>query len=151
MSSSSEEVNVIFKKFLPSAVIPTKATEGSHCYDIYFIEDDYVLAPGEKKNFRTGLGMQAKIGDAKCAILIRQRSGHRFKDKTLNVFQGTIDYDYVDEIMVNVINEGAEPVKLSTGDRFAQFHFDVIRKANFVEADELIRGERNGGFGSSGR
>jgi dUTP pyrophosphatase len=65
---------------------------------------------------------------------------------------GTIDSDYRGEICLIVINHGAEPFIVKSGDRIAQMVFAKFARATLQEVSELDETARNsGGFGHTGK
>jgi dUTP pyrophosphatase len=108
-----------------------------------------VLTPGERRLIPTGLAIALPGG---FEAQVRPRSGlaARHGITVLNA-PGTIDADYRGEIMVLLINLGAEPFTVTHGMRIAQLivapvvHADI---AEVVELDPTARGA--GGFGSTG-
>jgi len=83
---------------------------------------------------------------------IRPRSGLAFKNgiTCLNT-PGTIDADYRGEIMVLLINHGAETFTIERGMRIAQMVIAPVQQVEIVKAslaNETGRG--SGGFGSTG-
>lgn len=94
--------------------------------------------------------------------MIYSRSGHGFKsDVRLSNCVGVIDSDYVDEVMVK-LNQDVDQFDeygdvhmaffIEPGDRIAQGMLIPIERTQFVELSEPPRrkGERKGGFGSTG-
>jgi dUTP pyrophosphatase len=64
---------------------------------------------------------------------------------------GTIDADYRGEVMVPIINHGAEPFTIRRGMRIAQLVIAPVTRAVFVETAQLPASQRGGGgFGSTG-
>ncbi|MGH7526188.1 MAG: dUTP diphosphatase [Gemmatimonadales bacterium] len=128
--------------------LPARATPGSAGYDLVSAETG-VLAPLERKLFRTGLGIAVPEG-FECQI--RPRSGLALKHGvTLPNTPATIDSDYRGELMVILVNLGAEAFEVTRGMRIAQMVIARVERAEFriVEAlPESVRGE--GGFGSTG-
>ena len=65
---------------------------------------------------------------------------------------GTIDSDYRGPIGILLVNLGAEPFRVTHGERIAQLVVAPVTKGSYVLAeplDETVRGQ--GGFGSTGR
>lgn len=114
------------------------------------IDAPIVLRPGERTGIGTGLAIELPPG---FEAQVRPRSGLARKHGiTLVNGPGTIDADYRGEIVVLVINHGAEPVPIAPGDRIAQLVIAPVVQAELVEVDELTETERGaGGFGSTGR
>jgi dUTP pyrophosphatase len=108
-----------------------------------------VLAPGERALVPTGLGIAVPSG---FEAQLRPRSGlaARHGITVLNA-PGTIDADYRGEVMVLLINLGAEPFVVSRGMRIAQLTVAPVVRVGIVEVAELEPTARGaGGFGSTG-
>lgn len=109
-----------------------------------------VLAPMERRVVPTGLRVEVPQG---FEAQIRPRSGLALKHGiSLPNTPGTIDSDYRGPLGVALINLGAEPYRISHGDRIAQMIVAPVVQTRFeaVEAlSETVRGA--GGFGSTGR
>ncbi|MFN8654431.1 MAG: dUTP diphosphatase [Gemmatimonadales bacterium] len=129
--------------------VPALATPGSAGYDIASA-DQGVLAPGERRVFRTGFSLAIPIG-FECQV--RPRSGLALKHGiTLPNAPATIDADYRGELMIALVNLGQEAFEITRGMRVAQLIFARVEQANWREVSVLpptSRGE--GGFGSTGR
>ncbi len=129
--------------------VPSLATPGSAGYDIASA-DEGSLAPLERRLFRTGFSIAIPFG-FECQI--RPRSGLALKHGiTLPNSPATIDSDYRGELMVALVNLGAEPFAVTRGMRIAQLVFARVEPAAWTEVSELpatTRGE--GGFGSTGK
>lgn len=152
---------LFFYRIDPNAKIPEFATDGSACFDLRCIvnewETDHIyLHPGESHVFRTGLSAVIPEGHH---VEVFARSGMAFKyDIGLANGVGVIDQDYRDEWLVKLtrhddtMDDSPDPVKITTGDRIAQ--------ARLIKTEKYIIGEmyhppekvetRNGGFGSTG-
>jgi len=97
----------------------------------------------------TGLAMEIPAG---FEGQIRPRSGlaARHGITQLNT-PGTVDSDYRGEVMVLLINLGAETFTVRHGERIAQMVVAPVVRAQVVEADALSEtGRGDGGFGSTG-
>ncbi|WP_340108083.1 dUTP diphosphatase [Pikeienuella sp. HZG-20] len=106
------------------------------------------FAPGARALVPTGLAMMIPEG---FEAQIRPRSGLAFRrGLTVANAPGTIDSDYRGEIMVLLINLGAEPTTVSHGQRVAQMVIAPVVQARFETGalDSTARGA--GGFGSTG-
>lgn len=83
---------------------------------------------------------------------VRSRSGlaHKHGIFVLNS-PGTIDAGYRGEIIVCLMNLGAERFDIKRGDRIAQLVIHALPSVVLIEAKELDVSERGvGGFGSTG-
>jgi dUTP pyrophosphatase len=129
--------------------LPARATPGSAGYDIASA-DAGVLAPMERKLFRTGFAIAVPEG-FECQI--RPRSGLALRHGiSLPNTPATIDSDYRGELMIMLVNLGADAFEVTRGMRIAQMVIARVEQATFRAVDELPgtpRGE--GGFGSTGR
>ncbi|MFV0473857.1 MAG: dUTP diphosphatase [Pikeienuella sp.] len=111
-------------------------------------ETGLTLAPGARGLAPTGLAMAIPGG---YEAQVRPRSGLALRQGlTVANAPGTIDSDYRGEVMVILVNLGAEPVHIAHGDRIAQLVVAPVTRARFerMALDETARGE--GGFGSTG-
>lgn len=142
-----------------SAKMPTYATQGSACFDLYAaIDKPYYCCVGEPVTIPTGLKFDIPEG---YALMIYSRSGHGFKsDVRLSNCVGVIDSDYVDEVMVKLSQDvdqyeygrGHISFRIEPGDRIAQGMLIPVQRTQFVKLSEppQRKGERKGGFGSTG-
>jgi dUTP pyrophosphatase len=128
--------------------VPTRATAGSAGYDLASAEAG-ALGPLERRLFRTGFSIAVPEG-YECQL--RPRSGLALKHGiTLPNTPATIDSDYRGEVMVALVNLGAEPFTVTRGMRIAQMVIARVERAEFSEVAELPATERGaGGFGSTG-
>lgn len=151
------------KKLHPEAILPTYATDGSACFDLYAMIHDVQETPKGKlvidrervlgssaSLIRTGLAFEIPTGHA---MLIYSRSGHGFKsDVRLSNCVGVIDSDYRGEVIVKLRNDQRDAeFMVRHGDRVAQAMLIPVEQVQFVLSDELSETERgSGGFGSTG-
>lgn len=128
--------------------LPALATPGSAGYDLASAEEG-TLAPMERRLFRTGFAIAVPAG-FECQI--RPRSGLALRSGvTLPNTPATIDSDYRGELMVALVNLGAEPFRVERGMRIAQLVFARVEGAGFREVAALPpTGRGSGGFGSTG-
>jgi dUTP pyrophosphatase len=129
--------------------VPSRATPGAAGYDVVSA-DHAMLDPMERKLFRTGFRIAVPAG-FECQI--RPRSGLALKHGiSLPNTPATIDSDYRGELMIALVNLGAEPFEITRGMRIGQLIFARVEAAEFQEVAELPGSERgHGGFGSTGR
>ena len=129
--------------------MPALATPGSAGYDLASA-DTGVLAPLERRLFRTGLAIAVPAG-YECQI--RPRSGLALRHGiTLPNTPATIDSDYRGELMVALVNLGSEPFEVTRGMRIAQMVVARVERVAFEAVAELPPSDRGtGGFGSTGR
>jgi len=127
---------------------PTRATIGAAGWDLVSAEDA-VIAPGEVRAVATGIALAIPVG---FEGQVRPRSGLALKHgvTVLNA-PGTIDADYRGEVKVILINHGAEPFRVSRGDRVAQLVVAAVPQMRFEHVEVLSDTDRGqGGFGSTG-
>ena len=129
--------------------VPSPATPGSAGSDLASAEDG-VLAPLERRLFRTGLSIALPEG-YECQI--RPRSGLGLRHGiTLPNSPATIDSDYRGELMVALINLGTEPFEVTRGMRIAQMVVARVEAVTFRAVENLPDSLRGvSGFGSTGR
>jgi dUTP pyrophosphatase len=128
--------------------LPSRATAGSAGYDLASAEDG-TLGPGERRLFRTGIAIAVPEG-YECQL--RPRSGLAIRHGiTLPNTPATIDSDYRGELIVGLVNLGAEPFEVTRGMRIAQMVVARVERVSFHEVSELPATPRGpGGFGSTG-
>lgn len=146
------EMNIYLSR--PGARIPTYATSGSSCFDLYAVLDEpCYCCVGEPVIIPTGLKFDIPVG---YALMIYSRSGHGFNsDVRLSNCVGVIDSDYVDEVMVKLTQDvdHCEGVFwVNHGDRIAQGMLIPVEQVTFKQINEPPRQktDRQGGFGSTG-
>ena len=143
--------SVQFKRLHPDVFVPTKATEGSACFDLY----SYECIPDERGyTVHTGLSIALPPN---LGLLIFPRSGLSTKyGLTLRNAIGVIDSDYRGEIMIklhqgNPDDQAVIRELLKYGNRVAQALIIELPEITWTEAYELPSTERGlGGFGSTG-
>lgn len=141
-------MKIKFKKLITGATIPFFATKGAAGMDITTVEG-YVLAPGERHIFGTGLACAVEEG---YEVQVRPRSGLACKSgiTVLNT-PGTIDSDYRGEIRICLYNTNAHNHVIMPGERIAQLVINKIEQPEIEEVEDLDETERGeGGFGSTG-
>lgn len=131
------------------APLPRRATSGSAGYD-FFAPAAFELNPGETVKIPTGV--RARI-DEGWVLMLFPRSGLGFKYRVmLNNTVGIVDADYFGarnegHIFIKLFNAGDRTVCVEAGEAFAQGIFLPFGLTD----DDDARGERTGGFGSTGR
>ena len=110
--------------------------------------DMYVLEPGERKLFKTGIAVSIPLGHY---ARIAPRSGLAFKSG-IDVMAGVIDEDYRGEVGVILINLGVTDFTVRHGDRIAQLIVEKYTPCLPVIVDDLDDTNRGAwGFGSTGK
>ncbi|KKW28218.1 MAG: Deoxyuridine 5'-triphosphate nucleotidohydrolase Dut [Candidatus Uhrbacteria bacterium GW2011_GWD2_52_7] len=139
---------VPFKRLTTDVPIPEYKTPGACAFDLAVI-DDAVLAPGERRLFRTGLVVCTPPGHV---LILAPRSSNAKKGIRLANGIGIIDQDYcgpTDELKLMLHNIGDSAYPVERGERIAQGMFVPIMRAEFSEVSELAAPDR-GGFGTTG-
>ena len=147
-----KEQNIRFIKVHEKAIVPTKATDGACCYDLYSVEEKEIL-PQDVVLVKTGI--KGKVPE-NFEVQVRPRSGLALKHKiTVLNSPGTIDSDYLGEWGVILHNVGTEPFKVEVGMRIAQAKISACVTMQFIEVTSeefneinTVRGE--GGYNSTG-
>ena len=144
------ELSVKLCRLHPDAVIPTYGSQNAAGADLYTVDDEVTIAPGETRLMHTGISME--IPDSWCG-LIYARSGLATKQGLAPANKvGGIDSDYRGELMVSLYNQSSAPRTVQKGERIAQLVFAPAPQAVFTVSDTLSQTERaDGGFGSTGR
>lgn len=130
--------------------LPQYATPQSAGMDLRAnIEEPFLLHPGERHLFPTGLHIQLPDG---YEGQIRPRSGLALKHGISMVnCVGTLDADYTGDVGVLLINLSNQCFEINPGERIAQLVISPIVQGKWIEVEELDDTERgDGGFGHSG-
>lgn len=114
----------------------------------------HYLRPGERRIYRTGIRLLMNAGTH---ALVLPRSGMAIKHGiTVINSPGLIDSDYIDEIMVGLVNHDDQDVVISRFDRIAQilfqpYTYETELELYWDEDFESLRRDRDGGLGSTGK
>ena len=132
--------------------VPAYATAGAAGFDFRAATPEgetVTIAPGARKLIPTGFAVALPVG---YEMQIRPRSGLAAKNGVSIVnAPGTVDCDYRGEILVCLINLGAEDFHVRRGDRIAQGIIAAAPQWELVEVEELDDPARGaGGHGSPG-
>lgn len=140
----------------PGARMPTYATSGAACFDLYAVSDiPHELYQGTSVTIPTGLIFDIPEG---YVLLVYSRSGHGFKHSVrLSNCVGVIDSDYRGEVQVKLTRDESpgswlERFEINQGDRIAQAMLMPVEQVTLEQVDEVeatVRGE--GGMGSTGK
>jgi dUTP pyrophosphatase len=144
-------VQVVFKRLSPDGKIPTYATVGAACFDLYAAESVELYS---NKVVSVSLGFSVAIPEG-YEMQIRSRSGMAKRGIIIANGIGTIDSDYRGEVKALLCSLAPNDATffdiIRVGDRVAQGIVCPVLKTEFVEVSDLdvtLRGE--GGFGSTG-
>jgi len=148
-----EHIKVAIKRIRPGTdtPFPCYMTSSSAGMDLYAdLPEDITLLSGSRVLVPTGISIALPDG---YEAQIRPRSGLALKHGIALVNSpGTIDSDYRGEIGVIMINHGAEPFVVRSGERVAQMvvaRFTRVEWQEVAELESTHRGE--GGFGHTGK
>ena len=145
-----DPIRVRFRKVRPGAITPRYMSEHAAGLDLAAaVEAPVRLEPGRRVGIPTGLALEIPPG---YEGQVRPRSGLALRSgiTVLNA-PGTIDADYRGEVVVLLVNLGAEPYTINSGDRIAQLVIAPVTRGDFEETKELsTTGRGDGGFGHTG-
>ncbi len=140
-------MRVAIKKLHPDAKVPVYAKPNDAGMDLFALEDT-TIEPGQVAKVRSGIALEIKEG---CVGLCWDKSGVSTNGK-IKTLAGVIDASYRGEVLMAVINLGAEPYVFKKGDKVLQMLIQPVERPEIIEVEELsetARGE--GGFGSTGK
>ncbi len=145
-----ERVEIKVKKLDPLAILPKRASERAAGADICALLPEKIVVEADETVFiHTGLAIEVPDG---YAGFVFARSGLAAKNGLAPANKvGVIDSDYRGELIIALLNHGAEPVTIIPGQRVAQLVVMPVAQTVFAQAQELSVTERGeGGFGSTG-
>lgn len=133
--------------------LPEYANGTDACMDLKVkIKGEAYIMPGCVETFSTGLKVAVPEGHV---MLVYPRSSTGFKlHCALANGTGVIDAGYRDEVKIALYNFGTETVKLTDGQRVAQFMVIPFPKLELVQTEDnedFRNGDRGGGIGSTGK
>ncbi len=140
-------MDVRFTRLDPQVPVPEFKTPGAVGFDIA-VREGGVLAPGERRLFKTGLVVCVPEG---YGLFLFPRSSNAKKGVTFGNAVGVIDQDFCgpeDEIRLALHNIGTEPYTVEAYERIGQGVFLPILKPTFVEG--AMDAQNRGGFGTTG-
>lgn len=129
------------------AFAPVRAHKTDAGLDIRAKSDALVRA-GQSMTFHTGVHIQLPPGT--CGLMV-SKSGLNVRHDITST--GLIDEGYTGEIVVKLINHGADDYHVHAGDKITQLVVVPIWHDPLIEIVDHIDGAERGdaGFGSSGR
>ena len=142
-------VDIKIEKIFSDAILPSYAHLGDAGMDVFSYET-YILKPGERRLFKTGLKVEISEG---YEMQIRPRSGLALNHgvTVLNT-PGTIDAGYRGEVGVILINHAEKVYSIKKGDKIAQVVISSVERAVLEEVEKLEESSRGeSGFGSTGK
>ena len=141
-------MQVKFKKTDERAKMPTMATVGAACFDLFAA--DVVTTEPNAVVYNTGLQFEIPQGHV---MMLYSRSGHGYKlGIRLANGTGVIDSDYRGDVMVKLVSNTCDLCEFpQVGERIAQAMILPVPLVGFSMTDKLSPTERGeGGFGSTG-
>lgn len=134
-------------KLVDGGKMPEYKTEGAACCDCYArLATPFITIPNHSRTL-IALGFCMELPEGYEAV-IRPRSG--MTKKGVDVAIGTIDWDYRNEVMCQIINNSGGDFDIHNLERICQMKIQQAEKVSFEEVKELSETERKGGFGSTG-
>lgn len=128
---------------------PYKGHRWDGGWDLRSNNPDITIEPGQKVKIYTGVKIEIPVRHVGI-IVPRSGLGSKYRLGLANTL-GVIDSDYRGELIVNLVNDGEEPLEIKQYDRFCQLlvmpvRIDTLRVVTRLQGTE--RDEK--GFGSSG-
>lgn len=144
-------MNINFKYVgaVGSEYTPEHATEGSSGCDLRNATGkDIYIHPYTSVRIPTGICVEIPRG---FEGQLRPRSGISIKKNLIHLPSvGTIDCDYIDEIISTYYNPTNKIVTISANERVSQLVIAPYEKCNYNAVEALTETSRKGGFGSTG-
>ena len=145
-----------FKRLTSTAILPTRATAGAACFDLYADEQQWLDDMRTRRTVGTGIAIELPPGHVG---LVCSRSGLAAKEgiHVLNA-PGVIDEDYRGEIKIILARQPFSPqwsspdiIMIESGMRIAQLMILPLPQLTVEEVTDLsTTGRGDGGFGSTG-
>lgn len=139
------------KKMSDTAIVPTRATDGSAGYDLYAdIDTELTIEPHTTVMIKTNIAME--IPDGYFGGVFPRSGISTKRGLRLANCVGVIDSDFRNGIGVPLHNDTNEPQTIAPHERVAQLVFLPYKAFDFELVDELNETDRGlNGFGSTGR
>lgn len=126
---------------------PNYANPGDAGLDLHSAEN-FVLKPGERRAFETGIKMEIPDG---YAGLVWDKSGLAL-NSGIKTMAGVLDSGYRGEIKIVLVNLSNQDFKVEEGQKIAQMLFQKVERPEIEIVESLSESERGeGGFGSTGK
>lgn len=134
-------------KLVDGGKMPEYKTAGASCADCYArLVTPFITIP-KKSRVLVALGFCIELPEGYEAV-IRPRSG--MTKNGIDIALGTIDWDYRNEVMCQLVNNSDGDFDIKNLDRICQMKIQKAEQFEFVQVDELSETDRKGGFGSTG-
>ncbi|HZU82447.1 MAG TPA: dUTP diphosphatase, partial [Polyangiaceae bacterium] len=150
--SPEPAIDVKVRLLRPGAQLPRYMTAQAAGLDLHACPASgapLTIAPGARALVPTGIALELPDGHE---AQVRPRSGLALRHGvTLLNSPGTVDADYRGEVMVLLVNHGAEPFEVRPGDRVAQLVVAKVERARLLAVEALSDTARGaGGYGHTG-
>jgi len=145
-----------FKRLTKTAIIPTRATAGAACFDLYADEQEWLDDMRTRRTVGTGIAIELPPGHVG---LVCSRSGFAAKEGIFVLNSpGVIDEDYRGELKIILARQPFSPqwpspdiVMIESGMRIAQLMILPLPQLTVEEVTDLTTTERgDSGLGSTG-
>lgn len=136
-------------KLINPSCMPTYSTALSACMDCCAnLTENVIIAPGKTVGIPLGFALDLSFGTR---ARLYPRSGLAIKKNiTLENAPGTIDADYLDEIIAIVHNDGTEDFVVEPLMKICQIDIERYQRVKFIEVTEMRpKDEEHLGFGST--
>jgi dUTP pyrophosphatase len=146
------EIIMNFYKMRKNVIAPTRATEGSACYDLYSCTGEKGLRIPAGGRVKVPTGLILEIPEQHVVKVFARSSVSYKRGLVLCNSVGIIDHDYREELFLLFWNTTNEDVIIEHGERLAQMMLEKVMNYDLVETTErpAILESRDGGIGSTG-
>lgn len=146
------KTTLVIKLLRPTARVPEYKSAKASGFDLHAcLDHPMVIRPREWEKVPTGIALRLPPS---FEGQVRPRSGiAASQGVTVLNAPGTVDEDYIGEIIVVLINHGDTDFVINDGERIAQLVIAPVLQMNIqITSDDLPPTDRgDGGFGSTGR
>lgn len=142
-------LNVRIKRVDERLPLPQYETSGSVGFDL-LVREDTVVEPGTLALIPNNVIVEVPAGYM--LMLANRSSTPRKKGLMVANGIGVVDLDYhgpADEVKTLVYNFSHQTVTVARGEKISQGIFVRVDRAEWSEADEHLKNESRGGFGST--
>ena len=148
VAAAGRKEEIIFKKLIPEAIMPTKANASAAGFDMYSSKD-YTVSPWSNCLIETGIGLKNVPSDT--FYKLESRSGLAFTDKIVLV-AGIIDADYEGSLKCLIFNFNDSAYHVRKGQKICQGIFLKTLTVG-VQPVKILSNKKRGSqsFGSSGK
>jgi len=139
-------MQIKIKKLHLEAKLPQYAHPGDVGMDFFSIEK-YILNPGERYAFKTGIAMEFPEG---YAAIVKDKGG--VANAGVETIGGVFDAGYRGEYFIHLLNVGNEPYEVKKGQKICQIIIFPVEIPTLTEVKSLSDSARGDGkYGSTGQ